>query len=103
MQVGIAQSPSEDFPALHRLLAGLLKTWPEHEKFLARSFKDRSPELLASSDRVARMILDLEGDLDIWESDLVGVIESISKAKAKLARLRLQLSELPPPAPEDDE
>jgi 2-polyprenyl-3-methyl-5-hydroxy-6-metoxy-1,4-benzoquinol methylase len=62
LQVGIAQSPSENFPALHRLLAGLLKTWPEHEKFLSRSFKDRSPELLASSDRVARMILDLEGD-----------------------------------------
>ncbi len=41
-------------------VAGLaLDAWPEHEKFLVRSFRQRSPELLDASEWVSRAILKL--------------------------------------------
>lgn len=62
MQIGTEQLELQCFPALSRIIAGLLAVWPDHEKFLLRSCRDRDAAMLASTDRIAGMILDLAGD-----------------------------------------
>ena len=57
---GIRAAPDR-FPSLHSLLTALLALWPDHGKFLSRSFRDRSDALLESTGLVASMIVKLAG------------------------------------------
>jgi 2-polyprenyl-3-methyl-5-hydroxy-6-metoxy-1,4-benzoquinol methylase len=62
MTFSLSNISPKRFPALTGLLAALLQSWPEHEKFLIRSFRDRDEAMLETTDRVARMTLDLAGE-----------------------------------------
>jgi 2-polyprenyl-3-methyl-5-hydroxy-6-metoxy-1,4-benzoquinol methylase len=57
-----------DHPNLHRLTSHLVERWPDHSDYVDKSFADRTPEVTASSDRIAACILKLapevEGGLD---------------------------------------
>src|SRR4051812_27412003 len=50
------------FQALNALLSSLLRIWPEHEKFMERSFTGRDAALMKTSDRLSAMVINLEGD-----------------------------------------
>jgi chromosome segregation ATPase len=54
-------------------------------------------------DQLISEIEDTESDLESWLDDLAELEESISRARARLTRLRCQLGELPPPPSEDEE
>ena len=54
-------------------------------------------------DDLTGQIEEVEADLEGWEIELAELLEAISKGKVRLARLRQQLGELPPPAPDDEE
>ena len=46
-------------PSLKTLTSRLLKLWPEHEDYVAKSFEDRLPEVVATSEQVASCVLRL--------------------------------------------
>jgi 2-polyprenyl-3-methyl-5-hydroxy-6-metoxy-1,4-benzoquinol methylase len=69
---------SADFPALARIIGAVLELWPEHERFLTRSFGDRDGDVAECSERVGAMILALEGE------DLRGACEDYRWTCAKL-------------------
>ena len=48
-----------DFPSARAVARVALDAWPEHDKFLLRSFRQRSPEVLAASETVAVEVLKL--------------------------------------------
>jgi len=48
-----------DFPSARAVARVALDAWPEHDKFLLRSFRHRSPEVLAASETVAVEVLKL--------------------------------------------
>lgn len=52
-----AQLPVEPGSALGNIVDEVLGAWPEHRKFLNASFKDRSAELLDTSDVIADLLL----------------------------------------------
>ncbi|MCC6472070.1 MAG: class I SAM-dependent methyltransferase [Alphaproteobacteria bacterium] len=52
----------EQFPRLRKIVRAVLQSWPEHQRFLGRSIKERSGPVLESSESIARMILELEDD-----------------------------------------
>jgi len=49
-------------PALEKLTQEVLAAWPEHADYLAKSYGVRTPSLLDTSDKVARVVLELAGD-----------------------------------------
>jgi 2-polyprenyl-3-methyl-5-hydroxy-6-metoxy-1,4-benzoquinol methylase len=51
------------FACLNRIIEAAVKVWPEHEKFLARSFAVRDELGLQMSEQVAQMTLALTDDL----------------------------------------
>lgn len=48
--------------SLNFIMTRLLQMWPEHEKFLKKSFEKRSPELLATSHDLADQIVKIAGE-----------------------------------------
>ena len=60
-RTGLAGITAEH-PSLQRLIEVVLAEWPEHAVYLHQSFAQRSPALVATSDRVAEAILRLAGD-----------------------------------------
>jgi 2-polyprenyl-3-methyl-5-hydroxy-6-metoxy-1,4-benzoquinol methylase len=48
-----------DFPSLDALIARLLALWPDHAVYVERSFEDRSPEVMATSEQVASCVMKL--------------------------------------------
>lgn len=50
------------WPDLTRLVNVVLDRWPEHAGFLRKSMAPRSPGMLATSDHVARAVLELAGN-----------------------------------------
>jgi 2-polyprenyl-3-methyl-5-hydroxy-6-metoxy-1,4-benzoquinol methylase len=55
-------SPADLAPATRALVEAVLATWPEHEKFLAKSFAGRSPRLLATTELIAELLLKVAAD-----------------------------------------
>lgn len=49
-------------PALTRLVELVTREWPDHEAFLLTSMKTRTPDLLATSESMAEVVLRLAGD-----------------------------------------
>lgn len=79
-------------PSLSALLELVLGEWPEHEPFLSKGMRLRSPPLLDMSDRMARALLDLAGDKAInYARDyraLCAVIRDEELAFARTGRYR---------------
>jgi 2-polyprenyl-3-methyl-5-hydroxy-6-metoxy-1,4-benzoquinol methylase len=47
------------FPALHELVAQQIASWPEHERFLQKSFTGRTDSVMKTSELVAKQVLKL--------------------------------------------
>src|SRR5437763_4105534 len=62
MQSGLERSWRGRYEPLDRIVDALLDAWPEHQKFLDRSFRDRDEGMLESSNRIAQLVLELGGD-----------------------------------------
>jgi len=52
-----------DYPALQSLIQSVEQSWPEHTSFINKSLDDRSPDVLAVSDRLAGLIQRLAEDM----------------------------------------
>jgi 2-polyprenyl-3-methyl-5-hydroxy-6-metoxy-1,4-benzoquinol methylase len=48
---------TQRYPALAELVAQQLASWPEHQRFLEKSFSERSPELMDTSELIAEQVL----------------------------------------------
>lgn len=68
-------------PATEKVVGSLLATWPEHAKFIRHSFADRSPELAATRETVASLLLRVASDsgrpLASWMEDYRFLCEGI--------------------------
>jgi len=47
------------YPSLNALTSHLLTLWPEHEDYVAKSFEDRPPDVVATSEQIASCVLRL--------------------------------------------
>jgi 2-polyprenyl-3-methyl-5-hydroxy-6-metoxy-1,4-benzoquinol methylase len=54
----------ELYPVLAKLTQHQLAIWPDHERFLVKSFAGRPSSLLETSERIAGLILPLAGHID---------------------------------------
>lgn len=78
MQLDLRELTSDGFFSLARIVGVVLEAWPDHERFLARSFVERDRDIAESSERVSAMILALEG------GDLRGACEDYRWTCAEL-------------------
>jgi hypothetical protein len=62
MDATIERVSSPRYAQLGQIVSTILRIWPEHEKYLSRSFADRDDELLETTAQIARMTIDLVGD-----------------------------------------
>jgi 2-polyprenyl-3-methyl-5-hydroxy-6-metoxy-1,4-benzoquinol methylase len=71
----------ENFPSLGRLVSRVREFWPDHNKFIERSFAERSGEVVEISEQVASCVLKLssnvEGGLDQLCQDYRFLCEAI--------------------------
>ena len=52
------------YPSVHRLVSGVVKQWPEHQRFLEQSIASRDPDLMRSTERHAAIISRIIGESD---------------------------------------
>lgn len=68
-------------PSLERLVAETLARWPEHARFVEKSLASRSPQVLATADRLAAIVLRLAeadpGGIDAAVADYRFVCDEI--------------------------
>jgi 2-polyprenyl-3-methyl-5-hydroxy-6-metoxy-1,4-benzoquinol methylase len=62
MDATIERVSSPRYAPLGHIASTILRIWPEHEKYLSRSFAGRDEELLETTAQIARMTVDLVGD-----------------------------------------
>jgi 2-polyprenyl-3-methyl-5-hydroxy-6-metoxy-1,4-benzoquinol methylase len=51
------------FPSLKALTARLLERWPDHADYVGKSFVDRTPDVMATSERIATCVLKLAASM----------------------------------------